>query len=186
MRKKKQAASLQKHLQYLSAVSRRPALKAINLPHGKIEKPKSVTSATCFDRSSLRADERFYLSDAIFPRLPLLPTGRRTARLHPFLPPRTNHILSIDSCLHEKVSSQDRFSYFLSLRAFGQPRDFSFTRSIFSSLPLSFPSPTLPGLLAPPSISLTLVIISIPNQFYRHPPTIPPCLTAVASLNYKG
>lgn len=46
------------------------ALKAINLPHGKIEKPKSVTSATCFDRSSLRADERFYLSDAIFPRLP--------------------------------------------------------------------------------------------------------------------
>lgn len=79
------------------------ALKAINLPHGKIEKPKSVTSATCFDRSSLRADERFYLSDAIFPRLP--PPPPSTARLHPFLPPRTNHILSIDSRLHEKVSS---------------------------------------------------------------------------------
>jgi len=29
-------------------------LKAINL-HGKIEKPKSLTSVTCFDRSSLRA-----------------------------------------------------------------------------------------------------------------------------------
>lgn len=54
-------------------------LKAINLPHGKIEKPKSVTSATCFDRSSLRADERFCLSDAIFPTFP-------AARLPPSIP----------------------------------------------------------------------------------------------------
>lgn len=59
-------------------------LKAINLPHGKIEKPKSVTSATCFDRSSLRADEWFYLSGD---HLPL-------SALQPFLPLRTNHLYS--------------------------------------------------------------------------------------------
>lgn len=57
-----------------------------------------------------------------------------------------------------------RFSRFVCLR------DFSFANSIFSSLSSpSYLSP-LTGLLAPPSISLTLVIISIPNQFYRHPP----------------
>lgn len=50
-------------------------LKAINLPHGKIEKPKSVTLATCFDRSSLRADEWFYLSGDHLPRLSCRPSS---------------------------------------------------------------------------------------------------------------
>lgn len=121
-------------------------LKAINLPHGKIEKPKSVTSVTCFDRSSLRADERFYLSDAIFSAFPIV----RLPSLHPFLPPSSYKppILSINSCLHEKRLLPPRMDSHIPYRFSSSVylKIFSFVSSIFFSLP----SATLSGLLASP------------------------------------
>lgn len=102
-------------------------------------------------------------SDAIFPAFP--------AALHPFLPLHTNHLYSrlIPACMkkgffHLGMNSHTLIAsriWFASRLLF---RQFHFLFPFFS-----FPLPTLLGLLAPPSISLTLVIISIPNQFYRHP-----------------
>lgn len=136
--------------------------------HGRIEKPKSVTSATCFDRSSLRADERFYLSDAIFPAFP----AARLLSSVPFtLFEQTTYTLDCWLLLARKGFihlEQILVPFIIPCVWFASKLLFRQFYFLFPSF--FFVSPRLASLLASPSISLTLVIISIPNQFYRHPP----------------
>lgn len=157
-------------------VNRRQVGKQLICRHSRIEKPKRN-----FDRPSidhpLLTNERCSTSARC--RFLLLLTHRRARSS------RTNCLhsqLISEMCSHQEAPFKGQISTpsrafalrFLSPSLFRQFR--------FSFFPARFPT----SLGVSPSISLTLVIISIPNQFYQASAPHHPCPTASAVIELQG